>query len=196
MNYKEIHEKFDIKIKRTTNTLNKLHDGGDIVTHGYDVIYDKYFEPYRHENVSLCEIGILEGDSVFVHSKYFDNVDLYCYDIDIKLFLNKWKDNKEFLSKVKEVKVCNSTDKSQSNSIKTMFDIIIDDGDHNPTSICKTFQNFYPKLKNGGIYVIEDVMHEYRLRPLANFFKKKNIIFKYEQNSNVSKTHGMIIIKK
>jgi hypothetical protein len=38
-----------------------------------------------------------------------------------------------------------------------MFDIIIDDGLHTITGIYKSIINLFPKLKNSGIYVIEDV---------------------------------------
>ena len=37
------------------------------------------------------------------------------------------------------------------------FDIIIDDGNHSFEYQLLTLQNFFPKLKKGGIYVIEDV---------------------------------------
>ena len=37
------------------------------------------------------------------------------------------------------------------------FDIIIDDGLHKHWSQTKTFDNFFPILKDGGVYVIEDI---------------------------------------
>ena len=40
-------------------------------------------------------------------------------------------------------------------------DIIIDDGSHLNEHVIKTFQILFPKLKNGGIYVIEDTQTAY-----------------------------------
>ncbi|GHT28252.1 hypothetical protein AGMMS49574_02200 [Bacteroidia bacterium] len=41
------------------------------------------------------------------------------------------------------------------------FDLIIDDGSHVNNHIITTFQYLFPKLKEGGIYVIEDIQTSY-----------------------------------
>jgi hypothetical protein len=38
------------------------------------------------------------------------------------------------------------------------FDVIIDDGDHHPRSQLHTLHNLWPRLRRGGVYVIEDVL--------------------------------------
>lgn len=38
-----------------------------------------------------------------------------------------------------------------------LFDIIIDDGNHSSDSQYRTLANFFPYLKEGGMYVIEDI---------------------------------------
>lgn len=43
-----------------------------------------------------------------------------------------------------------------ANYIKEDFDIIIDDGSHNKRDQILVLNYFFPKLKNQGIYVIED----------------------------------------
>jgi hypothetical protein len=37
------------------------------------------------------------------------------------------------------------------------FDIVIDDGSHVPKHVCASFDALFPHLKDGGLYVIEDV---------------------------------------
>ena len=37
------------------------------------------------------------------------------------------------------------------------FDIILDDGLHTSDGQIKTFRNFYSRVKDGGLYIIEDV---------------------------------------
>lgn len=52
-----------------------------------------------------------------------------------------------------------STDPSKIpfEKLTTRFDIIIDDGQHTPEANRKTFENYFPFLKRGGYYVVEDV---------------------------------------
>ena len=37
--------------------------------------------------------------------------------------------------------------------------IIIDDGSHKSDDITTSFKYLFPKLKNGGLYVVEDTRH-------------------------------------
>jgi cephalosporin hydroxylase len=60
--------------------------------------------------------------------------------------------------------LCDSTDPKQVDQLMSRlnyqkFDIIIDDGSHIMENQFKTLRNFYPFLKSGGIYVVEDVAH-------------------------------------
>ena len=47
-------------------------------------------------------------------------------------------------------------------SINSELDIIIDDGSHINEHVIRTFQYLFPKLKPGGIYVVEDTQTSYR----------------------------------
>jgi hypothetical protein len=64
------------------------------------------------------------------------------------------------------------------------FDIIIDDGSHVNGHVIDTFKFLFPRLKDGGIYVIEDTQTSYwedyggdsknldNPKTIMNFFKK------------------------
>ena len=41
------------------------------------------------------------------------------------------------------------------------FDIIVDDGRHVPFHVIHTFKELFPRLKDGGIYVVEDTQTSY-----------------------------------
>jgi demethylmacrocin O-methyltransferase len=41
------------------------------------------------------------------------------------------------------------------------FDLIVDDGSHINEHVIKTFEILFPKLKKGGIYVVEDTQTAY-----------------------------------
>ena len=72
-----------------------------------------------------------------------------------------------------------------------MFDIILEDGDHNPCAQVKTFENFFPYLNIDGLYIIEDVT-DFRLNCLKIYLDFLSIIYNFEKFHD---THGCIIIK-
>ncbi len=47
------------------------------------------------------------------------------------------------------------------NSTQGTFDVIIDDGGHTMNQQITSFNNLLPKVKSGGIYVIEDLLTSY-----------------------------------
>jgi len=71
------------------------------------------------------------------------------------------------------INIINSTNKKRINKNyeDNFFDIIIEDASHILAEQVKTFCNFYPKLKEGGIYVIEDI-HLDNLKEFKNIFNK------------------------
>jgi hypothetical protein len=66
-------------------------------------------------------------------------------------------------------------DKDVNNFLKKSgkFDIIIDDSNHIYDFFTSNIKKFYPALKNGGIYVLED-------------FRDQDILLELEKNYNVS----------
>ena len=52
------------------------------------------------------------------------------------------------------------------------FDIIIDDGSHDPKDQIKSFESLFPSLKCGGVYVVEDIM-EPRNNPFIEYLSGK-----------------------
>ena len=58
------------------------------------------------------------------------------------------------------------------------FDLIIDDGSHINEHVIESFKYFFPKLKDGGIYVVEDTQTSYWKEyggDSENFENKKTI---------------------
>jgi hypothetical protein len=61
---------------------------------------------------------------------------------------------------------CDSTDPEQVSALLASVtwpppDLIIDDGLHDPTAQAKTLHNFFPVLRDGGLYIIEDVSQDH-----------------------------------
>jgi len=185
----------DLNLKIRTNIVNEssikgINSGCDLLHHGYHITYEKYLQPFVNKKIKLCEIGILCGDKLVIFDKYFKDVTLYGYDINIDII--KKTQPKDFLDKI-NIKKLDSRDKSQTKFIQEKFDIIIDDGCHRFDSIKKTFNNFYEKLNHNGIYFNEYVNNK-KLKKISSIFDSKNIKYKVEHNNQHS-NHIIVIFK-
>lgn len=151
----EIYNKLQLNNRKIYNNItNRFNLGADLLGFKYDKTYEKHLEPLRNKNLNLCEIGILAGDKLRIFDNYFSDITIYGYDVNIDII--KEYQPKEFLDRI-TIKKIDSTNELETNTITSLFDIIIDDGCHKPESIIKTFKNFYPKLNDNGIYFIEDI---------------------------------------
>jgi cephalosporin hydroxylase len=140
-------------ILESTEELNTVdYIGTDKNTvHGFvDFFYEKEFENYRDKEISLLEIGVHIGGSLYLWGKYFKNGSILGIDIADKV-REKWK----VLANTKYI-IGDAYDENIANSLKD-FDIIIDDGPHTLESQVLCIEKYLPKLKKGGLLVIEDV---------------------------------------
>ena len=117
--------------------------------HSYIDFYSSLLEPYRHGLINLLEIGIEYGWSLALWRKYFENGNIYGIDIRNVLEFDEGVHTSFF-------------DATNEENVKKFytdvyFDIIIDDANHDVKSQISSFKLFFPKLKNKGIYIIEDV---------------------------------------
>jgi hypothetical protein len=120
----------------------------------YLVYYDNVLIPFRNENISLLEIGVQNGGSLETWSTYFNNANLLIgCDIDPKCGELVYND-----PRVKVV-VGDANSAQTIHAIRELssyFDVIIDDGSHQSVDIINSFINYFPILKSGGLYIIED----------------------------------------
>jgi len=190
--------------------------------HYYTPHYESHLKKFRHKKISLLEIGVggydnphKGGNSLRMWKRYFPFGKIFSLDIydkspqeerRIKIFRGSQVDT-TFLDEVVE-------------SIGTI-DVIIDDGSHINEHVIATFQHLFPKLKQNGIYIIEDTQTSYlehyggsldleNPNTLMNFFKKfpDNLNHKefasadykpnyYDQNiSEIHFYHNMIFLYK
>ena len=120
----------------------------------YLAVYDELFEKYRIEKLSLLEIGVQNGGSLETWKTFFENASvLIGCDID-KLCGNLRYDDSRVHVVVGDVNQSNTFDKIIN--ISDSFDIVIDDGSHQTNDIISSFLIYFPLVKPGGVYVIED----------------------------------------
>jgi hypothetical protein len=147
----------------TVQSLRDLYDGhqGKVSDKWaiYLDVYESLFTPYRELPVRMLEIGIQNGGSLEIWSKYFRNaVALVGCDINPTCGSLQFGDPR--INVV--VGDANSTSTERAiTSIAPQFDIIIDDGSHTSRDIISSFARYFGKLRDGGVYIAEDLHCSY-----------------------------------
>lgn len=126
----------------------------------YTPFYDLLFSGDRRERIrKVLEVGIgtvetmphvpgyLPGASLFMWRDYFPDAEIYGVDIDPRTFNTG----------IGFQTICSdSRDPELAAKLPSNFDLIVDDGSHNPDVQWETFLNLFPLVKDAGLYVIED----------------------------------------
>ena len=135
--------------------------------HTYLDIYEELFSEFKDEEISILEIGILNGESLKLWSKYFKNAAICGIDTfqrspfkDVCNNLAGYEDN-IFIAGVDSVYDYEDAVKSRKSFFEvigdTKFKIIIDDELHTLHAQLSTYNNFNHLLDEGGVYIIEDI---------------------------------------
>lgn len=125
--------------------------------HGYTLVYDALLAPYRDKVIRLLEIGVWEGASLALWSAYFTRGAIIGADIDLSRCKTPLPDR------------CRLWEMNQSSEISLVnmarnvgpWDLIIDDGSHDPRHQVLTFTCLWPYLNPGGLYIVEDLYPSY-----------------------------------
>jgi hypothetical protein len=129
--------------------------------HDYTRIYGELMQGRRRQPVRLLELGVggwsgeLGGESLSMWATYFPKGRIFSIDVYDKTSLSRGR-----------VKVfqCSQTDRNRLTEIAREagpFDFIIDDGSHANAHQIESFRILWPFVKDGGVYIIEDVQTSY-----------------------------------
>lgn len=145
----------------------------------YLSVYEEILSPFKNKSINILEIGIQNGGSLEIWSKYFKNANrIVGCDINPRCKQLTFDDPRI------TVKVGNSNDNETFQSIVSItnsYDIIIDDGSHTANDTILNFINYFPLLSEGGYFIIEDMHCAYweeygggilNERSSAAFFRK------------------------
>ena len=136
-----------------------LRTGKDGHRHPYSVPYTLLLETLRNKPIKFLELGVYRGLSLCCWREYFPKANLYGYDID--------EDSLQRIPKlpkttIRNVDVSKKTSLVEALTLDTadgeLFDVILDDADHNVGSQILLIQNALPFLKSGGLLIIEDIL--------------------------------------
>lgn len=119
-------------------------------THGYGPMYSRLFpDESRAKVTAVLEIGVDAGRSLTAWRDLFPNA--WIIGIDKVLQKRDWPDR---------ITVIEADATQPFTAVKANrygpFDLIVDDGSHAIDEQNKTLELFWPTLKSGGVYVIEE----------------------------------------
>ena len=160
---------------------------------------ERIFAPYRNKPIRLLEIGVQNGGSLEIWSKYFPNAEkIIGCDIDPKCGELKFSDDRisvvvgDVNEKDIKPKILQKTDG---------FDIIIDDGSHKSSDIIRSFALYFPYLTKEGTYLVEDLHCSYwndyegglhNPYSAMSFFKRLADIINYEHWRNGKSRNSLL----
>jgi trans-aconitate methyltransferase len=158
----------------------------DKISHGYLQVYDPLFMSL--DSVSnVLEIGVYNGDSLRLLQNYFPNSNIYGFD------LTPPKDH-HYNDRFK-VLLGNQEDRDDLNhifnSIDGDLDLIIDDGGHTMRQQQTSFGFLFRRLKNGGVYILED-LHTSRYGLNSEYINKDDLITTLDMLQNFKNTSNII----
>jgi hypothetical protein len=143
------------------------------IYHSYSLKYYELLKKYKEKFDNVLEIGIgtnelmkpIVGDKYQVGASlkawkdFFINATIFGLDIDndvlfeedrIKCFYTDQSDKNELINSINKIR-------NYKNNNNLLFDLILDDGSHILKHQLLTFNTIFKYLKNGGIYIIEDI---------------------------------------
>jgi len=132
-------------------------------THKYvQDFYDDNFLKYKQSNLNFLEIGVWNGESMKLWSDYFINAkNIVGIDIFVRTPIEIVKNNlikyNTVLHKMDTVNDSDDVFNQFSSLYQDGFDIIIDDGCHNPIYQVETFKRFSKLMNKDGLYIVEDI---------------------------------------
>jgi len=159
---------------KASSDLAKLffaHHGRPIYKplHYFD-IYDRHFFKWRGKPVRLLEIGVWQGGSLDLWRKYFGpQATIFGIDIDPDCAARADHPN--------QVRIGSQDDPEFLDRVVDEMgppDIVLDDGSHIGRHQSASFHALFPRLAEGGLYVIEDLCTSYWPSHEGGFRKKSS----------------------
>jgi hypothetical protein len=142
----DLHKAFFSKSKRPAHKWSQ-----------YLEVYDRHLSIYRNRPFFLLEIGVMDGGSLDMWRRYFGtNAIIVGIDINPQCAIRVDPPN--------QVRIGSQDDRSFLLKIVEEFgppDVILDDGSHIGRHQRASFEILFPNLKDGGIYIIEDLHTAY-----------------------------------
>jgi len=158
------------------NSLKQEHD--------YSDFYKKNLVFLKEKKIDILEIGTAKGDGLASFYYYFPNSNLIGLDNNPFRLRHKSNRIRNIFADVSSKQIL----KNLTNHLNQKFDLIIEDSSHKLIDQILCFVENFKNLKNGGIYVVEDLnfpdIHEI-YNPTKEKINLKNILSKIASGKEV-----------
>ena len=143
----------------------------------YFEIYHRHFAPFRNKRITVVEFGVFHGGSLQMWQDYFGkkariigvDINPACKQLaggQIEIYIGDQED-RAFLKRLrKEV---------------GPIDILIEDGGHTMKQQIATFEELFPAVRDGGVYLVED-LHTSYWQEYGGAHKKKGTFIEYAKD--------------
>jgi hypothetical protein len=143
----------------TDKCVLRLDSGGH--RHPYTVPYSLLFETMRRKPIKFLELGVFRGASLVAWQQYFEKARIYGYDNDVASLamiptLPRTQCSMVDVSRRDNLVAALTRDTADGE----LFDIILDDAEHNPEHQSLLIREGLRFVKPGGLMIIEDVFRE------------------------------------
>lgn len=121
-------------------------------THYFDA-YHTHLARFRHQAASVLEIGVYSGGSLKMWQQYF-NETARIYGVDIEPACKSYESGNI------SILIGDQEDRAFWQSTRTQIpslDVVIDDGGHLVSQQRISFEELFPHLQPGGVYICEDI---------------------------------------
>jgi len=130
---------------------DKAHD-----FHNYSRQYESILAPYRSLNGNVLEIGVFDGASIKAWREAFLSA-TNIIGVDIRESCLQYRDESAKI----QIEIGDISDPKTVPRLREKygtFDFIIDDGSHKNKDVIYAFENLFPLLNDGGLYIVEDTI--------------------------------------
>lgn len=110
---------------------------------GFYHLYETKLAPYKGKRLKFLEIGVQDGSSIKQWREMSSAWDVWGLDIDSSC-------------RGEQIIIGSQEDKEVLKQFEG-FDIVIDDGGHTWKQQIETFEQLFPTMRKGALYVIEDL---------------------------------------
>lgn len=138
----------------------------DQVGLGYMPLYASLFEPIRFDALAILEIGFSRGRGARTLAEFFHHSQVHTLDHELHIVQPYYDAYPDSLKERIHLYPCDQGKQEDLDAIvaklrKIQFNLIIDDGSHNPVHQLLSFTTLWKKLASGGYYIIEDMHPSY-----------------------------------
>jgi cephalosporin hydroxylase len=173
---------------RAANPLEEyfLNNSGRLIhkwMHYFD-IYDRHFAPFRDRAVTVLEFGVSHGGSLQMWKHYFGpRASIYGVDINPRCA--------ELSEDRVEVMIGDQADRDFLREVAKRVgpvDVLIEDGGHTMEQQIATFEELWPTITPGGVFLMEDLHTSYWPR-YGGGYKREGTFIEYAKDL-IDKQHA------